>query len=238
MLAKKNRNLGVVGDASQAIYGFREEDFKNFVNFKRDYPEAKVFNLEQNYRSTQIILDAAHAVISENKSHPILKLWTQKKEGTKITLFEARNEVEEANYLLEKISELSVVRGDRQRGAPISTAAKRGHLVVAAAWQDPEQLTLNDFSVLYRTNAQSRSIEEVFLKSGLPYKLVGGVQFYERKEIKDILAYLRLVSNPVDSVAKKRIEKIGKGRAQKFYEYVNVIASDSEAISEIKTGIA
>lgn len=191
MLAKRHRNLCVVGDAAQAIYGFRGADFRNIVNFKRDYPEAKVFNLEQNYRSTQIILDAAHAVISENRTHPILKLWTEKKEGVKITIFEARNEVEEAVYVLERIQEVAELKHQ----------------------------SLNEFAVLYRTNAQSRSIEEIFLKRGLPYKLVGGVQFYERKEIKDILAYLKLVANPSDSVAKKRIEKVGKGRAGRFMEY-------------------
>ncbi len=199
MLAKRNRNLCVVGDFSQAIYGFRGADYRNMLRFQKDYPEAKVFNLEQNYRSTQIILDAAHAVISVNRSHPILKLWTEKKTGPKITLFEARNEVEEASYVLERIQEMAKVN----------------------------KQNLNDFAVLYRTNAQSRSIEEVFLKRGLPYKLVGGVQFYERKEIKDILSYLKLISNPADSVAKKRIEKVGKGRAQKFMEYFMSLDPDN-----------
>lgn len=183
-LAKRYRNLCVVGDASQAIYGFRGADFRNIVNFKKDYPEAKVFNLEQNYRSTQTILDAAHAVIAENKSHPILKLWTEQKSGPKITLYQAGNEVEEAIFVLDEA---------KNSGRPLS-----------------------DFAVLYRTNAQSRSLEEIFLKAGLPYRLVGGVQFYERKEIKDILSYLKLVANPVDSVARKRVEKIGKGRMQRF----------------------
>ena len=189
MLAKKNRNLCVVGDASQAIYGFRGADFRNIVNFQKDYADAKVFNLEQNYRSTQIILDAAQAVISQNKTHPILKLWTDKNGGNKITIFEARSEVDEAMYVIEQIKSL--------------------------------KLPLSSYAILYRTNAQSRSLEEALLKSGVPYKLFGGVQFYERKEIKDVLAYLKLVQNPVDSVAKKRIEKLGKGRAQKFYEFVD-----------------
>lgn len=184
-LAKRYRNVTVVGDASQAIYGFRGADFRNIVNFKNDYPEAKVFNLEQNYRSTQIILDTAHSVISENKSHPILKLWTEKAKGPKITLFQGGNEVDEAQYLIKQI---------KSSGHP-----------------------LTEFAILYRTNAQSRALEEQFLKVGLPYRLVGGIQFYERKEIKDVLSYLKLISNPQDSVAKKRIEKLGKGRAQKFY---------------------
>lgn len=201
LLAQRYRNLCVVGDASQAIYGFRGADFRNIVNFKKDYPEAKVFNLEQNYRSTQIILDAAQAVISDNKTHPILKLWTDKKTGPKIAIFQARSEVDEALFLLDQMNTLIKENPD---------------------------LNLNSFAILYRTNAQSRALEEVFLKAGLPYKLVGGVQFYERKEIKDVLSYLRLASNPKDSVSKKRIEKLGKGRAQKFYELLNVIASEAK----------
>ncbi len=186
LLAKRNRNICVVGDASQAIYGFRGADFRNIVNFQKDYPDAKIYNLEQNYRSTQIILDAAHAVISENRSHPILKLWTEQKSGEKITIVEARNEVEEALFVIEQIKNLA--------------------------------LPLSSYALLYRTNAQSRSLEEQFLKHGVPYQLVGGVQFYERKEIKDILAYLRLMINPQDSVSLKRIDKVGKTRARLFME--------------------
>ncbi len=186
MLAKRNRNICVVGDASQAIYGFRGADFRNIVNFQKDYAEAKVFNLEQNYRSTQIILDAAHAVISENRSHPILKLWTDKQTGEKITIIELRNEVEEGFFVVEQIKNL---------GLPLSS-----------------------YAVLYRTNAQSRSMEEQFLKHAIPYQLVGGVQFYQRKEIKDVLAYLRLVINTDDSVSLKRIDKIGKTRAKQYFE--------------------
>lgn len=189
MLAARYRNLCVVGDASQSIYSFRGADYRNIVNFKKDYPEAKVFNLEQNYRSTQTILDAATEVISHNKSHPVLKLWTENQKGEKITLYEARSEVDEANFIIDEIK-------------------KSGK-------------SLNCFSILYRTNAQSRSFEEIFLKHGLPYRLIGGVQFYERKEIKDILAYLRLTANPKDSVSEKRIEKIGKTRAKKFYEMLS-----------------
>lgn len=186
MLASRYRNICVVGDASQSIYAFRGADYRNIVNFKKDYTEAKVFNLEQNYRSTQNILDAATEVISHNKSHPVLKLWTENHKGDKLTLYEARSEVDEANFIIEHI---------RSSGLP-----------------------LNAFAILYRTNAQSRSFEEIFLKAGLPYRLVGGVQFYERKEIKDVLAYLRLTANSKDSVSLKRIEKIGKIRARKFLE--------------------
>ncbi|MBI2597403.1 UvrD-helicase domain-containing protein [Candidatus Daviesbacteria bacterium] len=187
-LANRHKNICVVGDASQSVYSFRGADFRNIVNFQKDYPNAKVFNLEQNYRSTQNILDAAHAVISKNKLHPILKLWTNKNGGEKIEIVEVRNEIEEALFILSTI--------DHLRG-------------VSAFFH------LGGVAVLYRTNAQSRALEEQFLKSGIPYKLVGGVSFYERREIKDILSYLRLLQNPKDSVSLKRAEKIGKGRLGK-----------------------
>ncbi len=192
LLAMRHKNICVVGDASQAIYGFRGADFRNIVNFKVDYPSAHVFNLEQNYRSTQTILDAAHSVISKNTSHPVLSLWTDKKSGNKINIVETRSEKDEAMFILKTI---------RDSGRPLS-----------------------DFAALYRTNAQSRALEEGFLKSSIPYTLVGGTRFYERKEIKDALAYLKLVQNPEDSVSKKRIEKIGKGRAAKFFQAIDNLA--------------
>ena len=186
LLAHRYKNICVVGDASQSIYMFRGADFRNIVNFQRDYPGARVFNLEQNYRSTQIILDAAFAVISKNNSHPILKLWTNNPPGEKIEVVETRNEEEEALFIVSKIKKFNF---------PLSSCA-----------------------VLYRTNAQSRSLEEIFLKAGVPYILVGGIRFYERKEIKDILAYPRLLANSEDSISKNRIEKIGKTRANRFRE--------------------
>lgn len=192
MLARRHKNICVVGDAAQSIYSFRGADFRNIVNFKNDYPEAKVFNLEQNYRSTQTILDAAHAVISKNKSHPILKLWTNNKSDTRIQILEASNEVAEGLIVIK-------------------------HIIASKS-------LFSDFAILYRTNAQSRSLEEVFLKSGVPYILVGGIRFYERKEIKDMLSYLRLVNNPQDSVSKRRVEKIGKGRMNKFLALMDEVA--------------
>lgn len=200
-LANRHKNICVVGDASQSIYAFRGADFRNIINFQKDYPNTKVFNLEQNYRSTQVILDAAHAIISQNKSHPVLKLWTDKAGGEKIQLYEARNEIDEAQFIIETI--LSI-----QTQSPDSL----------------QQLQLSNFAVLYRTNAQSRALEEQFLKNGIPYHLVGGINFYHRKEIKDVLAYLRLLQNPQDSVSLKRAEKNGKGRLAKvlvLYEEIN-----------------
>ncbi|RJR25939.1 ATP-dependent DNA helicase PcrA [Candidatus Microgenomates bacterium] len=186
LLSGRYRNLTVVGDASQSIYGWRGANFRNLLNLKRDFPEIKVINLEQNYRSTQIILDVAYSVISKNSSHPILKLWTENKKGEKICLFEAESELNEASFVVEKIKALL------------------------------KEYKLSDFVVLYRTNAQSRILEEMFLHSGIPYLLVGGTRFYQRKEIKDVLSYLRLLVNPKDLVSLKRAEKLGKGKLQKF----------------------
>ena len=207
-LAKRNKNICVVGDASQSIYSFRGADFRNIVNFQKDYKGTKVFNLEQNYRSTQNILDAAHSIISKNKSHPILKLWTDKNGGEKIEIVEVRNEVEEALFLLNVI-------------ATRQLAGK-------------QSIPLTNFAVLYRTNAQSRSLEEQFLKAGIPYKLVGGVSFYQRKEIKDMLSYLRLLQNPKDSVSLKRAEKIGKGRLSKVMELFEEVSSNMETYSTLE----
>ena len=177
-------NITVVGDACQAIYGFRGADFRNILNFEKDFKNVTVFNLTQNYRSSQAILDGAFSVISQNESHPILKLWTKNKGSELLEIFEAENEVEEAGFVLTQIKE--------------------------------SYLPLSSFAVLYRTNAQSRVLEEACLQGGIPYVLVGGTRFYQRKEIKDVLSYLRVIVNPQDSVSQKRIEKIGKGRLKKF----------------------
>ncbi len=197
-LSNRHKNICVVGDASQSIYSFRGADFRNIVNFQKDYPHVKVFNLEQNYRSTQNILDAAHAVISKNKSHPILKLWTDKDNGEKVEIVELKNEVEETLFIISKIKK-----------------------------------PLSDFAVLYRTNAQSRTLEEQFLKAGIPYKLVGGISFYTRKEIKDVLSYLRLLQNPKDSVSLKRAEKIGKGRLAKVMELFTEVSPQLDKYSTL-----
>lgn len=199
-LAKRYKNITIVGDASQSIYRFRGADFTNITNFKHDYKNAKEFHLEQNYRSTQTILDAATNVISKNTSHPILKLWTEKTGGESIMLYEARTEHDEALFLVTTILQ--------------------------------SQRPYTDFAVLYRTNAQSRTIEEAFLRSGIPYVLVGGTRFYERKEIKDVVAYLKLLTNPKDTVSYNRIEKLGKGRLAKFMSYADVVKKDTRLISD------
>lgn len=207
LLGLRHRNICIVGDASQSIYSWRGADFRNITNFQKDFPDTKVFYLEQNYRSTKKILEAATKVISHNTSHPVLKLWTEKNKGDNIVLFEARNEQEEALFIINTIKEM--IKASNHTG-------------------------LNDFAVLYRTNAQSRSLEEAFLHTALPYRLIGGVRFYERKEIKDILAYLRFIYNPKDSVAYKRIEKIGKRRLDKFIMILEKIKKeDREKIATL-----
>jgi DNA helicase-2/ATP-dependent DNA helicase PcrA len=197
LMVGEGENLTVVGDASQSIYSWRGADFRNINYLIRDYPKIKVINLEQNYRSTQTILDAANYVIKKNVSHPILNLWTKKKEGPKIKIYRARSELDEASFVVNEIDSL-VTKG----------------------------IDFQNIAVLYRTNAQSRVIEEALLHSGIPYVLVGGVKFYSRSEIKDVLSYLRLLVNPKDIVSKKRIEKLGIKRLQKFKDFKATIASE------------
>ena len=195
MLTLDKRNLTVVGDAAQAIYSWRGANYRNLLLLKQDYPELTTINLEQNYRSTQNILDAAYAVINNNKNHPILKLWTEKSGGEKITVYEANDESQEAQFIINNIYG-----------------------------------NYSDYAVLYRTNAQSRVLEESFLHASIPYVLVGGVRFYERKEIKDLICYLRLVLNPAEEVARKRIEKLGK---RKFEKYISNVYDKNIATIEL-----
>ncbi len=191
-LAGKYNNICIVGDFSQSIYSFRGADYKNLEKFKNDFPQAKVFQLSQNYRSTQTILNAAHSIISNNNSHPVLKLWTDNKEGDEISIFEADNEHKEAEYIIKMIN-------NKKDSNP--------------------NFSLSDIAVLYRMNAQSRTIEEVLLHYGIPYKLVGGVRFYDRKEVKDVLSYISYLSNQQDEVALQRIQKLGKRRFADFEFY-------------------
>lgn len=177
LLAGKYRNLCVVGDADQSIYGWRGADIRNILDFEKDYPEAKLVKLEQNYRSTQVILDAANAVIEHNTGRKPKSLWTDKGTGAPITYYQAVDERDEARYVVERLQEL----------------------------QRREHIKYGDAAVLYRTNTQSRVFEEIMIKSGIPYVMVGGTKFYERKEVKDILAYLRVIHNPSDSLSLLRI---------------------------------
>ncbi|PIR54641.1 DNA helicase PcrA [Candidatus Peregrinibacteria bacterium CG10_big_fil_rev_8_21_14_0_10_36_19] len=178
MLADKYKNLCVIGDADQSIYSWRGATIQNILDFEKDYPDCKVALLEENYRSTQIILDAANAIIEKNDNRKEKKLWTQKGEGEKLVQWICDNERHEGQMVAQEIERLLI---------------------------GSEYPIYNDFVVLYRTNAQSRVMEEVFLRHGIPYKIVGGIKFYERKEVKDILAYLRLIQNPSDIVSLLRI---------------------------------
>jgi DNA helicase-2/ATP-dependent DNA helicase PcrA len=177
LLTRVHRNVCVVGDEDQSIYSWRSADIRNILNFEKDYPDLKIVVLEQNYRSTSTILQVARAVISPNKLRKEKNLWTHNDQGTPVTVHEAYNEQDEAQYVLREIQRLN-----RSQRVP-----------------------LNAIALMYRTNAQSRAVEDAFVRAGLPYRLVGGTRFYERKEIKDVLAYLRLVQNPFDTVSLTRV---------------------------------
>ncbi|MDQ3128348.1 MAG: UvrD-helicase domain-containing protein [Chloroflexota bacterium] len=193
-LAAKHRNLAVVGDDDQSIYRWRGADLRNILDFERDYPDAAVVKLEQNYRSTQLILDAAHAVVSRNSERTDKKLWTEKAGGAKIQRFEAYNEEEEAEWIARQVEGL--VGG---RGSVLTRKADD---------DDAGSLRARDIAVMYRMNAQSRAIEESFLRYGIRYQLVGGTRFYSRREVKDALAYLRVLRSDTDSVSFERIVNI------------------------------
>ena len=177
LLASRYGNITVVGDNDQGIYSFRGADISNILNFEKDFPGTKTIKLEQNYRCTQNILNAANAVIKKNENKYKKKLWTENEEGTKPTVFCANNEYDEARYIVEQINRLK-----RQ-----------------------EYFKNSNFAILYRMNSQSRSIEEILRREDIPYKIIGGLKFYERKEIKDIIAYLRLIHNHADNLSLKRI---------------------------------
>jgi len=203
LLAEKSRNVTVVGDFSQSIYSWRGADITNLKKFEQDFKGAKTFYLEENYRSTQKILDFAYNIISKNSTHPILHLFTENKSGEDIVFYQSDNEQEEAIYVAEQIVRL--VSDNKDHEPP-------------------------NFAILYRTNAQSRVLEEVLLRYGMPYILVGGTRFYERKEIKDILGYLKLLINPNESVSLERIKKLGKGRFDKFKKLYDELKDQTETL--------
>ena len=194
-LAAKHKNLAVVGDDDQSIYSWRGADLRNILDFEADNPDAKVVKLEQNYRSTQTILDAAHAVVSRNAGRKDKRLWTDRGGGTQITLFDAYNEYEEAEFVARQVEKLV---GAGRRGGMAA-------LLTSRAGDEDGTLRYGDIAVAYRINAQSRVLEESFMRFGIPYQLVGGTRFYERREVKDALGYVRLARNPADRVALGRI---------------------------------
>jgi DNA helicase II / ATP-dependent DNA helicase PcrA len=194
LLAGERKNVAVVGDDDQSIYSWRGADLRNILDFERDYPQATVVKLEQNYRSTQLILDAAHAVVSRNEGRKDKKLWTENPRGVSIQHFEADSEDEEAEWIARQIEALAGGRG--AGGSFLARRADEG---------DERPYRLRDIAVMYRTNAQSRAIEEAFLRYGLRYQLVGGTRFYSRREVKDALAYLRLLRSDHDTAAYERV---------------------------------
>ncbi|HEX6474162.1 MAG TPA: UvrD-helicase domain-containing protein, partial [Candidatus Limnocylindria bacterium] len=214
MLASKHRNLAVVGDDDQSIYSWRGANLRNILDFESDYPDAKVVKLEQNYRSTQTILDAAHAVVSRNEGRKDKKLWTDRGAGTQITLFDAYNEYEEAEFVARQVERLV---GGSGRGGLTGMLTRR-------ADDEDGALRYGEIAVCYRINAQSRVLEEAFMRFGIPYQLVGGTRFYERREVKDALAYVRLARNNADRVALERIinvpaRGIGEKTIQELRDY-------------------
>ncbi|MEJ2545066.1 MAG: 3'-5' exonuclease, partial [Calditrichaceae bacterium] len=172
-----HKNICVVGDEDQSIYGWRGADLNNILNFSKDFPKAQVFKLEENYRSNKYILDAANAVVQHNQERIGKNLWTNREEGSRIKLYASKDDLDEAKHIVEKIHDEMYTK-------------KR---------------SFKDIAVLYRTNAQSRVLEEALRKNAISYNIVGSIKFYDRKEIKDIIAYLKIIVNPADSISLKRV---------------------------------
>jgi ATP-dependent DNA helicase UvrD/PcrA len=215
-LAAAHHNLCVVGDDDQSIYSWRGADIRNILDFEGDYPDATVVKLERNYRSTQLILDAAHAVVTHNSSRKDKKLWTDTAGGRPIQRFEAYNEEEEAEWIARQVEELT--------GGRASVLTRR-------ADEEDERWERGDVAVMYRTNAQSRAIEEAFLRYGIRYQLVGGTRFYQRREVKDALAYLRVLRSDTDQVSFERILNVpGRGIGDKTLEELRVAAAGGRTI--------
>ncbi|PIX31368.1 hypothetical protein COZ61_00090, partial [Candidatus Berkelbacteria bacterium CG_4_8_14_3_um_filter_33_6] len=208
LLSQKTKNICVVGDDFQSIYSWRGANFRNILNFERDFPNAKTFKLEQNYRSTENILAGAQALIKNNRVRSEKKLWTKIKSNLPVTVLEVEDENEEIDFIIREIKAL------RQK--------------------------LNEIVVLYRTNAQSRSLEEGLIKANILYRLIGGIRFYERKEVKDIIAYLRYLFNPSDRVSMERIinvppRGIGRKTLQNFqFTIFNLQSISNDKISKIE----
>src|SRR5918993_1047407 len=210
-LAAIHRNLAVVGDPDQSIYKGRGADLRNILDFERDFPEARTVKLEQNYRSTQVILDAASAVIRQNRNRKDKRLWTDRAGGARIVYYRGNDELEEADFITRSIKD--------------------------ARAADVEATT----AVVYRTNAQSRAIEDALMRERIPYKIIGGVRFYERKEIKDALAYMKLIINPHDDVSLRRVinvpaRGIGKGVMDSL-QAIDPAAVDAEAPPLLAAGL-
>jgi DNA helicase-2/ATP-dependent DNA helicase PcrA len=207
LLAQKNKQITAVGDACQAIYGWRGADYKNLENFQRDFPNTKKINLEENYRSTQIILNAANNIISKNTSHTILNLFSNRTSQDKVKVYEARDEVNESEYVAEQIE----------------FYFKNHHI------------PYKKMAVLYRMNAQSRVLEEAFLKHTIPYVLLGGTRFYERAEIKDVISMVRFLCDQRDKISETRVIKaLGKRRSSSFFQNMSSISLEKKTSDILK----
>ena len=221
LLSRKHKNIFVVGDDNQSIYGWRGADIKNILNFEKDFPQAKIIKLEQNYRSTKTILGAANELITHNKNRHEKNLHTQNDQGEQINYYEARDDKDEAKHISRQIEDLKKTK----------------------------EYSYKDIAVFFRTNTQSRLIEEELLAKSIPYVIVGGTEFYKRKEIKDILAYLRVIANPSDEISLKRIinvpprgigkvtteslEMIAEERDVSFYEAIQVALKEKRLSSSV-----
>jgi DNA helicase-2/ATP-dependent DNA helicase PcrA len=266
LLAAVHHNLAVVGDDDQSIYSWRGADLRNILDFERDWPKAKVVKLEQNYRSTQTILDAAHAVVSRVEGRKDKRLWTDRGAGAAVQVFDAYNEYEEAEFVARQVERLAS-SADRRRGwasllttraddSPGSgeTDGASGASGAGAASGPSGPMRFGDIAVAYRVNAQSRVLEEAFMRFGIPYQLVGGVRFYERREVKDALAYARLARNPGDRVALERVINVpargigdktvaelrawAEGRGESLWSAVEAAATNPNLATRARTALA
>ena len=208
-LARHHLNICVVGDPDQSIYTWRNADIRNILSFQDDYPKAKLIALEENYRSTQTILDAARSLIASNTQRVEKDLWTRNGSGVPIVIAEGYNEEEEAQFVVREIQSLT-----RNQEAVVG--------------RKKEGTTLGDIAVMYRVNAQSRALEEACLRYGVPYQVVGGMKFYQRQEVKDIIAYLRLIANPDDDVSLNRVINLPtRGIGQRTLDHLARTARDA-----------
>ncbi len=209
-VAGGHRNICVVGDGGRSIYRWRGAEIGNILNFARDFPESKVITLEQNYRSTQNILLAANAMVSRNRFRKKKVLWTENPEGELLTFYTGEDEGDEARFVVKRVLEESYP-------SFLSGGGESG----------PSGRPLQDIAVFYRVNAQSRAIEDELVKNRIPYTVVGGMKFYERKEIKDILAYLKVISNPADGLSLKRIINVpSRGIGEKTLEKIETLSRE------------
>lgn len=237
LLADKHKNIMVVGDDFQAIYSWRGANFRNILNFEKHYPNAKVIKLEQNYRSTKTILSAGNEVIKYNKNRTDKKLWTENKEGLPITVYEALNEKDEAEFISVEINSLikkSKIKNQNysERSAMLTGRQALGSIYTSSEARSSQPAVsnnttihqYNNFCVLYRTNAQSRAVEEAMMRFDIPYRVVGGIRFYERKEVKDIISYLRVIQNPMDFEAFNRAATcVSRGLGEKTLAQIREI---------------